>query len=244
MFYPLLNQVVAARHVAVIGNGADALDHLPRDTLTIRFNRSIYPADIWATRFHPTVQPPFHQAARFLVCSLPKEPTPIFDPTKVQRFRYLDRREEYFRSATRLPIEFMSQAHWHQLCYAMPLYPLSGIAVLAMLQFTDVEKVDIYGFSFYLRPSHFGYLADGAPPPIAGAAYCGVHAYIPSLNWLQRLLITDRRFHWHGEFAVERMLSFWKMHRVRRSLTFYAIRFPTRLGGRLKRAARRRVTSA
>ena len=227
--YPALDTVVAERDVAVIGNGEGATLSPPSHALRIRFNNDERPAEIWSTTFFSTRQPIVHDQARFIICPVPNKKIFYYNPVKAYGIDYRDWPNDIRRNDSSLPIEFMNPVHWQQLCYALPLFPLSGLAVLAMLQHTRVSSVEIHGFSFYISVDERGLFKDIAPNFVPHPPYFRMHDYISSILWLHKLILTDKRFKWRGEISIEYMLAYWKSQLRRRTVGFYFSRMPRRL---------------
>ena len=230
MMYPALDTVVAEQDVAVIGNGESANLSSMSHALRIRFNNDERPADIWSTTFFSKRQPIVHEQARFIICPVPNERISYYNPINANRISYRDWQRDISKNTSPLPIEFMNPVHWQQLCYALPLFPLSGLSVLAMLQHTRVQSVEICGFSFYINIDERGLFKDVAPSFSPYPPYFGRHDYMSSLFWLKKLIATDKRFKWRGDISIERMLAYWKSQLRWRTLRFHFSRMPSRLG--------------
>lgn len=182
--YPRLNEIVAGQTVICAASNVDTA-HL--DGIVIRFNSDDLPADIWVSSFWEPPKPQIISSAKLCCGGVPQSRELFSDFGWDKNFA-----EDANKNANSFTPEFIHRAHWQELSIAMPVYPLSGMAILSMLQSTQMTRCLIIGYNFYLNRSHELW-----------SRYHGAHDLFEAAVWLGGLLESDKRFCWQGDRPFE-----------------------------------------
>ena len=184
MEYPILESLVAHQRVVVIAR-KNYSPELAAGVLTTRFNDDESSADIWATSFYRTPSKALSESAKVVVGTVPDSVETIPSHHYIKDFS--KERGNYLNSfsISRDRIETIETNHWRKLREETPAIPLSGIALLSMLEKTSLSACDIYGMNFY---------ANEIGPLHEGRWFDSVHHLYLSARWLNRLLECDSRF--------------------------------------------------
>jgi len=207
-FYEKLDAIVCGKAVMVArptggSSQVESLTGPTNSTVVVRLNNDRRPCDIFATTFFEGIDVSVPTGTKLIVDTVPNAEIECWDPSQDAGVTVRDWRPEHNRYHGGLPRATVTPEHWRLLSLSMPIFPLSGLVLLSMLAMTRMERCDISGFNFYTDMSRREFY-DKVGHRFTPVRPCFLmHDYVASIQWLERLIAVDRRFHWHETRSLE-----------------------------------------